>query len=59
MIRSAVAEDGGDAARGESYYESFPGTIEAEDIARAIVYALEQPPHVTVAQMVLVPTHEG
>jgi NADP-dependent 3-hydroxy acid dehydrogenase YdfG len=49
----------GDAARGESYYDSFPGTIEAEDIARAIVYALEQPPHVTVAQMVVVPTHEA
>ena len=49
----------GDAGRGESYYDSFPGAIEAEDIARAIVYALEQPPHVTVAQMVVVPTREG
>ncbi len=49
----------GDAARGKSYYDSFPGTIEAEDIARAIVYALEQPPHVTVAQIVVVPTHEA
>lgn len=49
----------GDAVRGESYYDSFPGSLEAEDIARAIVYALEQPPHVTVAQVVVVPAREG
>ncbi|MEE8189521.1 MAG: SDR family oxidoreductase, partial [Kiloniellales bacterium] len=49
----------GDDAKGKAFYDGFPETIEAEDIARAIVYALEQPPHVTVAQMVVVPTHEA
>ena len=49
----------GDVARGKSYYDSFPGTLEAEDIARAIVFALEQPARMTVAQMVVVPTQEA
>lgn len=46
----------GDALKGRNYYESFPGMLEAADIARAIVFALSQPGHVTVAQMVVVPT---
>lgn len=48
-----------DEAKGRAYYESFPGALEADDIARAIVYALDQPAHVTVAQMVVVPTREA
>lgn len=48
----------GDAAKGTAFYDSFPETLEPGDIARAIVYALEQPARVTVAQMVVVPTHE-
>lgn len=48
----------GDEAKGQAYYEGFPGLLEAEDIARAIVFALEQPAHVNVAQMVITPTHE-
>ncbi|MCH6587349.1 MAG: SDR family NAD(P)-dependent oxidoreductase, partial [Proteobacteria bacterium] len=49
----------GDAAKGTAYYDSFPEAMEPEDIARAILYALEQPAHVTVAQMVVVTTHEA
>ncbi len=49
----------GDTAKGAAYYDSFPGAMEPEDIARAIVYALEQPARVTVAQMVVVPTREA
>jgi len=48
----------GDAARGAAYYEGFPGALEPADIARAIVYALDQPVHVTVAQMLVMPTRE-
>ncbi|MFQ5773539.1 MAG: SDR family oxidoreductase [Kiloniellaceae bacterium] len=48
----------GDAAKGAAYYDGFPGSLEAEDIARAIVFALSQPARVTVAQMVVVPTRE-
>jgi NADP-dependent 3-hydroxy acid dehydrogenase YdfG len=49
----------GDTAKGTAYYDSFPEAMEPEDIARAILYALEQPARVTVAQMVVVPTHEA
>ena len=49
----------GDEARGREYYESFPATLDPADIAHAILYALDQPPNVTVAQMVVVPTRES
>jgi NADP-dependent 3-hydroxy acid dehydrogenase YdfG len=49
----------GDAAKGTAFYDSFIEVMEPGDIARAIVYALDQPARVTVAQMVVVPTHEG
>ncbi len=51
--------DRGDQTRGAAFYDSFPETLEAEDIARAIIYALEQPARVTVAQIVVVPSHEA
>ncbi len=49
----------GDADKGAAFYDSFPETMEPEDIAHAIVYALEQPARVTVAQVVIVPSHGG
>jgi NADP-dependent 3-hydroxy acid dehydrogenase YdfG len=49
----------GDRARGADYYARFPGTIAAADVARAVLYALEQPPEVTIAQLVVVPTREA
>jgi NADP-dependent 3-hydroxy acid dehydrogenase YdfG len=33
--------------------------IAAADVARAVIYALEQPQGVTVAQLVVVPTREA
>ncbi len=55
----AGRRDRGDQTRGAAFYDSFPETLEAEDIARAIIYALEQPARVTVAQIVVVPSHEA
>ncbi len=54
----AASRHRGDAAKGEAFYDSFPETLEPDDIARAILYALDQPARVTIAQMVVVPTHE-
>jgi 3-hydroxy acid dehydrogenase/malonic semialdehyde reductase len=54
----ATARQRGDSAKGAAFYESFPATLNPEDIADAIVYALSRPAHVTVAQMVVVPTRE-
>jgi NADP-dependent 3-hydroxy acid dehydrogenase YdfG len=55
----AASRNRGDAAKGTAYYDSFPETLEPDDIARAIVYALDQPARVTIAQMLVVPTHEN
>jgi NADP-dependent 3-hydroxy acid dehydrogenase YdfG len=55
----ATQRFGGDKARGDAYYQRFPGIMEPDDIARAIVYALDQPRNVTVAQMLVVPTREA
>ncbi len=55
----AASRHRGDAAKGTAYYDGFPETLEPDDIARAILYALDQPARVTIAQMVVVPTHEG
>ena len=54
----AATRHHGDTARAQAFYDSFPGTLNAEDIADAIVYALSRPAHVTVAQMLVMPTRE-
>jgi 3-hydroxy acid dehydrogenase / malonic semialdehyde reductase len=55
----AKARFHGDEAKGAAYYERFPAAMAPEDIARAAIFALEQPPHVTIAQLVMVPTREA
>ena len=55
----AKARFHGDEAKGAAYYEGFPAAMAPEDIARAAIFALEQPPHVTIAQLVVVPTREA
>lgn len=55
----AEARQRGDAAHAAAFYERFPAVMEPDDIARAVVFALEQPRSVTVAQMLVVPTREA
>jgi NADP-dependent 3-hydroxy acid dehydrogenase YdfG len=55
----AATRHRGDSARGTAFYDSFAEVLEPDDIASAIVYALEQPARVTIAQMVVTPTHES
>lgn len=55
----AARRFGGDRDKGRAYYDGFPGALEAADIARAILYALEQPLNVVVAQMVVMPTSQA
>ncbi len=45
----------GDKAREEEYFNSRM-SLSADDVARSIVYALDQPAHVQVAQIFLLPT---
>lgn len=47
----------GDKDRGERYYDDAPGCLAAADVARAVMFALEQPAHVTVARLLVLPTH--
>jgi NADP-dependent 3-hydroxy acid dehydrogenase YdfG len=55
----AASRHRGDSEKGTAFYDSFAEVLEPDDIARAIVYALEQPARVTIAQMVVTPTHES
>ena len=54
----AAARFHGDAAKGAAYYDQFAATIEPVDIARTILFALDQPPQVTIAQLVVMPTRQ-
>ncbi len=58
MVRTgfASARHHGDEAKAEAFYEAWPATIEADDIARAVLYALSQPPQVNIAQITVTPT---
>jgi 3-hydroxy acid dehydrogenase/malonic semialdehyde reductase len=47
----------GEATRAEEFYERFPAVLEADDVARTIVFALEQPPHVTLGEILMFPSH--
>ncbi|MFQ6017880.1 MAG: SDR family oxidoreductase [Kiloniellaceae bacterium] len=61
ITRTAFAQSRhrGDKATAARFYDGFPQTLAAGDIARAILFALSQPAHVNVAQIVVVPTREG
>ncbi|VTU22714.1 Serine 3-dehydrogenase [Variovorax sp. SRS16] len=48
----------GDTAGADAFYQGFAQLLEPEDVARAVCYALAQPPHVSIAEMVLLPTRE-
>jgi 3-hydroxy acid dehydrogenase/malonic semialdehyde reductase len=47
----------GDKARAEEYYKSFKMALEPEDVAAAVLFALRQPAHVMIAQLIILPTN--
>jgi NADP-dependent 3-hydroxy acid dehydrogenase YdfG len=47
----------GDQARAKAYFESFGMALKPEDIATGVLYAVSQPPHVTVAHLTILPTN--
>ena len=55
----AAARRRGDKAAAERFYASFETLLTADDVARAVVFALEQPPHVVVAQLLLLPLSQS
>ncbi len=48
----------GDDARADGFYDSFETLLTADDVAACVVFALEQPPHVIISQLVVVPTSQ-
>ncbi len=44
----------GDRSKVDAFYASIPVVLEPEDIARAVLFAIEQPRHVIIADIVMV-----
>jgi NADP-dependent 3-hydroxy acid dehydrogenase YdfG len=40
-------------------YDERPSVLTADDVARAVVFALDQPPHVTMAHITVLPSGQG
>jgi 3-hydroxy acid dehydrogenase/malonic semialdehyde reductase len=45
----------GDRAQEKAYYDQFKMAMQPEDVARSIMFALAQPRHLQIAQMVILP----
>ena len=45
----------GDQGLAEKFYQSYPVHLMPDDVARAVLYALEQPSHVNVSQVMIEP----
>ena len=58
LTRTAIVERRfrGDRARAEAYFSRFGAALEPEDIAASVLFAVRQPPHVTVAQLLVIPS---
>lgn len=56
LVRSDFANQRlGDAEKAEAFYDSFEQSLNPEDIAQTVLFALQQPRHVEIAQMVVLP----
>ncbi len=49
----------GDRAQAAAFYGAFKTLLTAEDVARTVLFALEQPPHVVIAELVVLPTSQA
>ena len=56
LVRSGFAEQRlGDAQQAKDFYDSFEQCLDPDDIARTVLFALQQPRHVEIAQLVVLP----
>jgi NADP-dependent 3-hydroxy acid dehydrogenase YdfG len=46
----------GDRTRADAFYDELGECLAPEDIARSVLFALQQPPHVVISQLVVVPS---
>src|SRR5713226_1572886 len=47
----------GDRKKEKDYFEQFKLALDPADIARSILFALDQPPHVQIAEMMILPVN--
>jgi 3-hydroxy acid dehydrogenase/malonic semialdehyde reductase len=47
----------GDKKKEKDYFDQFKMALDPVDIARSIVFALDQPPHVQIAEMMILPVN--
>lgn len=47
----------GDEEKEKAYFDQFKMALEPEDVARTILFALDQPPHVQIAEIVVLPVN--
>jgi 3-hydroxy acid dehydrogenase/malonic semialdehyde reductase len=47
----------GDAEKTKAYFDQFGMALEPEDVARTVMFALEQPPHVQIAEIMVLPVN--
>ena len=56
LVRTGFAEQRlGDAAQADAFYEEQAVYLQPDDIARTVDYAIHQPAHVEISQMVVLP----
>jgi 3-hydroxy acid dehydrogenase/malonic semialdehyde reductase len=47
----------GDREKEQAYFDQFKMALDPEDVARVIMFALDQPPHVQIAEIMVLPTN--
>ncbi|MDH3389340.1 MAG: SDR family oxidoreductase, partial [Gammaproteobacteria bacterium] len=56
LVRSGFAGQRlGDAAEAQAFYDSFDACLRPEDVAETVCFAIAQPDHVEIAQLVVLP----
>lgn len=60
MVRTGFAESRwSDKTRAAKFYDDFGACLAPEDVARTIAFAVQQPRHVVISQLVVVPYSQG
>lgn len=57
-VRTEFAEvrHAGDKTRADTFYASYAGLLRPEDVANCVAFALDQPPHVNIAELLVLPS---
>ena len=57
LVRTEFAEvrNSGDTAKADAFYAGYAGCLRPEDVANCVAFALDQPPHVNIAELLVLP----